>query len=281
MRLGLTYLTAILLLGCSPSALTEITTKEVEVDDRYDLLKHNMPPILVADAKECVKVLTYASIFKFAITDTEKEGFDVAMSAWKQIQSRFLKDISGTKGVLEAGSFIEIPEVIPEALFPKGASKEIKAEKCGEYAGQLQVKIGVVSLSKSVEMVLKVDPEFFEKMDLSTEQVRAGLKIIERRASNLSELSQDNRISCVAIYQGLTLADTNFEPYRNIWVASMSQDIASGALNSMNIAEQSEYWRVLKAEGVVAMSEISNYSEMASMCETKLNDAIKKQAEEA
>lgn len=278
MRFAALIAAIVLLVGCSPSSNVELPLKS---DGRFDLLQHNMLPVRVSDAKECHKVLSRASIFKFTITGPERDGFDMAVTVWNEIDRRFASKINGSDGVISAGRHVKNPELMPESLFPEGASTELKAEKCGEYAGQLQVEIGLMSLSDSVQMVLDMDPNFFETMGMSTEQILSGLQVINGQAANLSALTGEQKITCTAIYQGLALVEEGYKPYRSIWVAALVSSIENDSIDPMTISQKSEYWRVLSVSGAEDMSLLESYSDVASNCEAELNKAISKQAEEA
>jgi len=172
-------------------------------------------------------------------------------------------DPSAVSSIFSAG--IKLPNAIANA--------------CGEYAGELAVYIGLVSLSDSVEMALKEDPEIFENLGMSTDEVKAGVATIQQQAAGLGGLSIVDRVQCAAIYQAASLEDPSLEPYATIWMTDMVSAIEAGDLNPGEIREQSEFWRVLANDGPNAVSAAEGYEAQATKCDGWVNAVINAPAE--
>lgn len=266
----------ILLLGlvaCNASS----KSLELNPDDRFDLIALNMEPILVSDAKNCVEIAEFSQGYKADGAELEQKIFDNSIDIWAHVDTKFLKGLEATDGYIKSGQVYHSNNADTKSLFETSFSRTEKAHVCGEYAGKLSVKIGVMSLRESFEAAQVSNSKIFEEMGLDIDTLLTGLRVMELRAGNLSSRSSSEKISCVALYQGNKSLNPQFEPYSNIWMTALVRSIDAGEIAPEKMGDDNEYWRVLVDEGVSKLSEVSGVGDFNTQCEGWLNEAILKQ----
>jgi len=243
-------------------------------DDRYDLMAVNMPPLLTKDAKSCTKVFNFGGVGNLESDDPVKQAFNFGLDFWQALDASMLSD-ENTHEVLPYGGD---PKNVPSIL-PKGIKLPTKiAHACGEYAGEVVVKIGILSLEESVEIAHAVDPELFERMGTSLEQVKDGLSVLAAAAEKLSPLPIDDRVHCVAIYQAAASKDKSLSTNLNIWMMALVDAIENGDLDSKGIREKSVFWQALATSGPQAVISTEGFQEQASKCDRWINNVMPNQA---
>lgn len=256
--------------ACAPNGQYDVAVD----DDRFDLLKYKMPDLSARDAKKCV---TGSSLLRGQGDKQDvvsEKIFESVLDLWQFVNVTMLST-KDTLDVLPNGGNSKSVE----SIFPKGINTPAKiANACGEYAGELAVYIGLVSVSDSIEVALRDNPEVFEKMDMSTEQVRSGVMQIEKQAAGLGDLTVADRVQCTAIYEAASVSDKTLAPYATIWRSALVGLIEAGDLDPKSIREQSFYWQILATKGSDAVLSVDGYKEQATKCDGWINDAITKQA---
>jgi len=256
--------------ACAPKGKYDVAVD----DDRFDLLALHMPDILASDAKKCI---TGAPLLRGQGGDQDsisEKVFESVLDLWQVVDVSFLSNGEDLKVLPDGGD----PKSV-ESIFPNGIKlPAVVANACGEYAGEVAVYIGLVSVSDSIQVALKNDPEVFEKMEMSTEQVMSGVKLIEKQAAALDNLTIADRVQCAAIFEAAGASDENLAPYATIWRAALVRLIEAGDLDPKSIREQSKYWQILAEKGSDAVLSADGYQQQAEKCDGWINEAIASQA---
>lgn len=270
MRSCLYTVLAVSLVGCSPSAAPDINV----VDDRFDLIRFNMPDVLVSDAKKCVKISGYMKGQKFSSNALVQKASEQAMSFWRVVDLKLMGG-AGVKDVLPFGGDAETVETI----LPTGFGLPFRnSEPCAEYAGGMIVEIGIISLSESIEMALATDPDMFDDMGMTVEDIEAGLEIIAGQAKQLDALPVSDRVACTAISHVEKREDPSRAPYASIWTAALTSAIERGELAATEIRQQSVFWQEMAVSGVDGLTGFDGLEVKAEACNAWLDDAIQQEA---
>jgi len=251
--------------------------RELNPDDRFDLLPLVMKPILRSDVEKCVSLSRFSKDYKVGESVLFQKGFDLGVDFWVHVEDKFLKGSNLPDGFSEKLILTEQNAGGVTSIFPKKTSVSKNSELCGQYAGELVVKLGLLSLSESLEMAEEQQPGLLKEMGYNLDDLLVNLKVIEEQAANLSDVPDEEKVSCVASYQALRFEDVKFEPYSNIWRSALVRAIESGEVLSGSFGDENEYWQALKLQGPIGLKQIDGAGEFVQQCENWLNGAISKQ----
>jgi hypothetical protein len=233
-----------------------------------------MPDILASDAKRCVKGAPLLRGQGGAQDSVSEQLFENILDLWQVIDVSLLSNGEPDEVLPNGGDPSKVASIFPSGIKLPTAV----AHACGEYAGQVAVRIGLISAADSIDVALEEDPQVFEKAGLDLEQVRAGLKVLDGQVKGLAGLAVADKVHCTAIYQAASVSDGNLGPYFNIWRAALIGAIEAGELDPAQIDARSVYWQALATTGAEAVTSTEGYQAQATRCDGWINEAVAKQA---
>lgn len=255
--------------ACSPAGQYDVAVE----DDRFDLLRFNMPDLLASDAKRCVAGAPLLRGQGGAQDSVPEYLFEKVLDLWQVVDVTMLS-VGNPADVLPAGGN---PEGLA-SIFPKIKLPNAVANACGEYAGEVAVEIGLLSLSDMIDVALKENPEAFEDLGTSSEVVLEGVAIIEAQAAALNEVGVADQVHCLAIYQSAVVSNVELAPYRTVWLESLLRFIESGDVDPSELREKSVFWQTMAESGVDAVIEMDGFQNQAEKCDEWINMAMETQA---
>jgi len=240
-------------------------------DHRFDLAPYNMPPILTSDAKKCISVGQLVRGQKAVESEIGQKMFERVLDYWEALNKNVLAGQSVGDVLPFGGEAKKVKSILPSLL----KTPEAIGHACGKYAGGVIAKIGILSLRDGIEAAMAVDPDVFKKQGVDMDVLDAGMKLLDGYAAALNDVSANDTVDCVAIFQIAKIGDPSFEPASNVWIAAMVNAIESGKLDAGNIRQQSPFWRAL-LDGAEALAKVEGMNEKAEQCQGWLNAAVAK-----
>ena len=249
MRKYLSFIVCILMFLVVPFSHARVLSDLYIEDDRYEMVQHVMPDVLLEDIKECVGYAELSIKFEdqIPLEVREASGLYPLFELWSQIQFRHLTDELYEDKILSSGVVKPISDDHLPSLFMSGDGQSDKLKKCGEFGGNILNKIGFTYPKN----------EFFDKL-----------------VDELKSVSSAQKASCSAIYFSLKLKEYKYNlPFR-AWMKSFN-DVAIKNLNDVkNVSADDVYWGALKSGNLRDMASGDGYNQKLKFCKGEFLSAF-------
>ena len=255
--------------GCNSAEAVSLSD-----DDRYDLSRFVLSPMLVEDIETCVERSEFIKLADGDYSADTQAYVDRAGQFWLHVDAK----LNAYYGIGNVASFGEVSnqlENVPSSIFSIESSSAEKNEKCGEVAGEAVTAMGFASLSEIMSVVAEMSPELRANSDLSPEKVKKFMFLMAERISHLEQRTNDEVVDCVALSQIDRMLDISFKPYADLWIYTLHARIEKKSIAENEISDFGEYWKMLDEKGVKYTAEFVGVTAARQNCLMEANAAIR------
>lgn len=242
-------------------------------DSRYDLARYNMNSILVSDIKVCKNLMRLGSLGVSQIDGSLREAFELSAQMWKNI-GLDINVYGDDAEALSKGFFVpEVPAGLV-TIFAEGDDVEARSNKCGIIAGELVVKVGLMSTRKSIDLAEATNPGIFKNMGVSDAQLETLKDAVEKRVSDLGEVDKSSVLSCVAISQADKLRGKDVSKSGEVWIQVLNSRLANNEFASKGFSKENPFWDAFAKSGAREISQVDNYEAERASCQAHVASVI-------